>query len=129
MTFPDGSAISATAEDTTLASKSYVNGLYAPKENPVFSGNNVTFPDSSTITDYLKTSNATSTYLTQTNAASTYLTQTNAASTYAPKVSPTFTGNIVLNGNVTLAETSANSLTLNNNLSLCSDSSQMTITC
>jgi len=43
VTFPDGSAISATDEDTTIASKSFVNGPYAPKENPVFPGNNVTF--------------------------------------------------------------------------------------
>jgi hypothetical protein len=54
VTFPDGSAISSTDEDTTIANKSFVYGYFAPKENPVFSGNNVTFPDSSKITDYLK---------------------------------------------------------------------------
>ena len=52
VTFPDGSTISATDEDTTIASKSYVSGMFAPKENPAFSGNNVTFPDSSQITKY-----------------------------------------------------------------------------
>ena len=56
VTFPDGSAISSTDEDTTIASKSFVYGYFAPKVNPVFSGNNVTFPDNSTITDYLKSS-------------------------------------------------------------------------
>ena len=67
---------------------------------------------------YLTQTNATSTYLTQTNAASTYLTQTNAASTYAPKASPTFTGTISLNGDVTLASASTNTLTLNDHLVL-----------
>ena len=68
VTFPDGSAISSTDEDTTIASKSFVYGYFAPKENPVFSGNNVTFPDGSQKTQY------------------------------APKASPTFTGTIKLNG-------------------------------
>ena len=54
------------------------------------------------------------------------MTETNAASTYAPLVSPTFTGNIVLNGNVTLAQTKANSLTLNDNLSLCTGTNYAT---
>ena len=69
---------------------------------------------------------ANSDYLKKTYAASTYLTQTNAESTYAPLVSPTFTGNIVLNGNVTLAQTKANSLTLNDNLSLCTGTNYAT---
>ncbi len=102
VTFPDGSAISSTDEDTTIASKSFVYGYFAPKENPVFSGNNVTFPDSSKITEYLKSSAA--------------------ASTYAPLASPTFTGTISLNGNVTLASASANTITLNDHLVLCTGS-------
>ena len=122
VTFGDGSMI----QDYLLEIDAYnyylkktdAASTYAPTASPTFTGT-VTFPDSSTITNYLKTSDASSTYLTQTNASSTYLTQSNATSTYAPKVSPTFTGNIVLNGNVTLAETSANSLTLNDNLLLC----------
>ena len=98
VTFPDGSAISSTDEDTTIASKSFVYGYFAPKENPVFSGNNVTFPDSSKITEYLKSSTA--------------------ASTYAPLASPTFTGTITMSGDVTLAATSANTLTLKDHLVL-----------
>jgi hypothetical protein len=71
---------------------------YAPKASPTFTGT-VTFPDTSTITDYLKSSTA--------------------ASTYAPLASPTFTGTISLNGNVTLASASANTITLNDHLVLC----------
>ena len=41
---------------------------------------------------------------------------------YAPLVDPTFTGNINLNGNVSLAQTSANTLTLNDHLVLCTGS-------
>jgi hypothetical protein len=73
---------------------------YAPLASSSFTGT-VTFIDTSTtpnitsvITDYLKSSIASSTYLTQTNAASTYLTQTNAATTYATKVSPSFSGTV-----------------------------------
>ena len=112
VTFPDASTITDYLKSTTAAS------TYAPKASPTFSGK-VTFPDANTITDYLKSSDASSTYLTQTNAASTYLTTSSASSTYAPLVSPTFTENIVLNGNVTLAQTSANTLTLNDHLILC----------
>ena len=36
VTFPDGSAISATDEDTTIATKSYIQGMFAPLENPAF---------------------------------------------------------------------------------------------
>jgi hypothetical protein len=60
-----------------------VSNLYAAKASPTFSGT-VTFPDASTITDYLKS----------TTAASTYLTTTSASSTYAPKASPTFSGTV-----------------------------------
>jgi hypothetical protein len=84
---------------------------YAPKASPTFTGT-VTFPDASTITDYLKS----------TTAASTYLTTTSAASTYAPKASPTYTGTISLNGDVTLASASANTITLNDHLVLCTGS-------
>ena len=130
MTFPDGKVISQTTEDTTFWKDVTFNGTvtfpdtstitdylksataattyltpdtasstHAPKASPTVTGT-VTFPDTSTITDYLKSA----------TASCTYLTTLSATSTYAPKVSPTFTGNIVLNGNVTLAETSANSL-------------------
>jgi len=112
VTFPDASTITDYLKSTTAAS------TYAPKASPTFSGT-VTFPDANTITDYLKSSDASSTYLTQTNAASTYLTTSSASSTYAPLVSPTFTENIVFNGNVTLAQTSENTLTLNDHLILC----------
>ena len=156
VTFPDNSTItdylkSATASSTYLtqsnASSTYLSKAtaeedylqistalgnflsmntaaetYAPKASPTFTGT-VTFVDTSTtpntsttITDYLKSS----------DASSTYLSQTDAASTYAPLVSPTFTGNIVLNGNVTLAQTKANSLTLNDNLSLCTGTNYAT---
>ena len=102
VTFPDGNTISVTDEDTSIATKSYVQNMYATIENPVFSGNNVTFPDSSQITNYLKS--------------------TTADSTYAPKASPTFTGTITMNGDVTLAQTSANTLTLKDHLVLCTGS-------
>ena len=156
VTFPDNSTItnylkSATASSTYLtqsnASSTYLSKetaeedylqistalgnflsmntaaeTYAPKASPTFT-DTVTFVDTSTtpntsttITDYLKSS----------DASSTYLSQTDAASTYAPLVSPTFTGNIVLNGNVTLAQTKANSLTLNDNLSLCTGTNYAT---
>ena len=82
-------------QSTTAAS------TYATKASPTFSGT-VTFPDASTITDYLKS--------------------TTAASTYAPLASPTFTGTISLNGNVTLASASANTITLNDHLVLCTGS-------
>ena len=38
VTFPDGSVISATDEDSTIATKSYIQGMFAPLENPAFSG-------------------------------------------------------------------------------------------
>ena len=88
VTFPDGNTISVTDEDTSIATKSYIQGMYATKENPVFSGNNVTFPDGSKITEY------------------------------ALKANPTFTGTITMNGDVTLAQTSANTLTLKDHLVL-----------
>jgi hypothetical protein len=115
--FPDNTFISSTTSSYVTASNlnNLLTNNYAPKANPSFTGL-VTFPDTSTITDYLKSS----------NASSTYLTQTNAASTYAPKASPTFSGDIVLNGNVTLAQTSANSLTLNDHLILCTGSNFLT---
>jgi hypothetical protein len=119
VTFPDASTITNYLKSTTAAS------TYAPKASPTFSGT-VTFPDANTITDYLKSSDASSTYLTQTNAASTYLRTSSASSTYAPLVSSTFTENIVLNGNVTLAQTSANTLTLNDNLLLCTGTNYAT---
>jgi hypothetical protein len=90
---------------------SSASSTYAPKASPAFTGT-VTFPDSSTITDYLKS----------TTAASTYLTTTSASSTYAPKASPTFTGTILLNGDVTLASAYTNTLTLNDHLVLCTGS-------
>ena len=40
----------------------------------------------------------------------------------APLASPTFTGTITLNGNVTLASASANTITLNDHLVLCTGS-------
>ena len=88
VTFPDGNTISVTDEDTSIATKSYIQGMYATKENPVFSGNNVTFSDGSKITEY------------------------------ALKANPTFTGTITMNGDVTLAQTSANTLTLKDHLVL-----------
>jgi hypothetical protein len=78
------------------------------KANPTFTGT-VTFPDGSTITsttnNFLNTSYA------------SYV-----SSTFAPLENPTFTGNINLNGNVSLAETSANTLTSNDHLVLCTGS-------
>jgi hypothetical protein len=93
--------------------------LYATISSPTFSGT-VTFIDTSTtlntisvITDYLKSSTASSVYLTQSNASNTYLTQSNAstnyllkssaASTYAPLVSPTFTGTVTLPDGATIS--------------------------
>ena len=99
MTFPNGKVISQTEEDTTFWKDVTFNGT-------------VTFPDTSTITDYLKSA----------TAATTYLTTSSAASTYAPKASPTFTGTISLNGDVTLASASANTITLNDHLVLCTGS-------
>ena len=61
-------------------------------------------------------------HLKSATAASTYLTTSNAASTYAPKASPTFTGTISLNGDVTLASAYTNTLTLNDHLVLCTGS-------
>ena len=101
--------------------------VYATKVSPTFSGI-VTFIDTSTnpsttslITDYLKSTVASSTYLTinnassiylsQTNAASTYLTITNATSTYAPKASPTFTGTVTMPNGTTIDQNSAAFLT------------------
>ena len=46
------------------------------------------------------------------------MTTSTASSTYAPKASPTFTGTISLNGDVTLASASTNTLTLNDHLVL-----------
>jgi hypothetical protein len=77
---------------------------------------------SSASSTYLTQSSASSTYLTQSSASSTYLTQSSASSTYAPKASPTFTGNINLSGNVTLASAYTNTLTLNDHLILCTGS-------
>jgi hypothetical protein len=113
VTFPDNTCISsATSSDVTASNlHNLLTYNYAPKSNPTFTST-VTFPDSSTITNDLKSS----------DASTTYLTQTNAASTYAPKASLTFGGDIILNGNVTLAQTSANSLTLNVHLILCTGS-------
>ena len=90
----------------------------ADRLNPTFEGT-VTFKDTSTTPN---TSTTISDYLKSSTAASTYLTQTNATSTYAPKASPTFTGTISLNGNVTLASASANTITLNDHLVLCTGS-------
>lgn len=115
----EGTTITDYLKTSTAAS------TYATKNNSFFTGI-LTFPDGSVPEDYLLQTTANSNYLNKTDAASTYLTQTNAAATYAPKASPTFTGNIVLNGNVTLAETSANSLTLNDNLSLCTGTNYAT---
>jgi hypothetical protein len=72
----------------------------------------VTFSDASTITSYLKS----------TTAASTYLTISTAALTYALKANLNFTGTISLNGDVTLASASANTITLNDLLVLCTGS-------
>ena len=116
------------------AEQVYLDANKADRLNPTFEGT-VTFIDTSTtpntsttISDYLKSSTAASTYLSQSSAASTYLTTSNAASTYlttssaastyAPKASPTFTGTISLNGDVTLASASTNTLTLNDHLVL-----------
>ena len=73
---------------------------YATKVSPTFSGT-VTFVDTSVtpnitsvITDYLKSTAASSTYLTQSFADTTYLTKSNATITYATKVSPTFSGTV-----------------------------------
>ena len=111
-----------TTFEAFLAEQVYLDVNKANRFNPTFEGtvtfiNTSTTPNTSTtITDYLKSA----------TASSTYLSQTDAASTYAPSVSPTFTGNIVLNGNVTLAQTKANSLTLNDNLSLCTGTNYAT---
>ena len=43
---------------------------------------------------YLTQSNASSTYLSQTNASTTYLTITNASTSYATKATPTFSGTV-----------------------------------
>ena len=115
VSFPDGSLITPTLENTTFWSE---RTLY-----------NTTLVDTSTeiwtyrtILDFLTTSVAASTYLATSTASSTYLTQSSASSTYAPKASPTFTGTISLNGNVTLASASANTITLNDHLVLCTGS-------
>jgi hypothetical protein len=90
VTLPDGSSITKTTSSylkqsdavNTYATKSSVssventlydtvyniNNTYAPKENPTFTGT-VTFPDNSTITNYLKSATASSTYLTQSSAS------------------------------------------------------------
>jgi hypothetical protein len=77
--------------------------------NPIFAGT-VTFPDNTFI------SSTTGSYVTSSNL-NNLLTYN-----YAPLVDPTFTGNINLDGNVTLAQTSANTLTLNDHLNLCTGS-------
>ena len=151
MTFPDGRVISQTEEDTTFWKDVTLNGTVTFPESsisqsaidwaetggwftlfaneivdllngtfttPTFEGT-VTFIDTSTTPN---TSTNISDYLTSSTAATTYLTQTNATSTYAPKASPTFTGTISLNGNVTLASASANTITLNDHLVLCTGS-------
>jgi hypothetical protein len=109
VTFVDTSVMPNTSTTITdYLKSSTAASTYAPKASPTFTGT-VTFPDASVITDYLKS----------TTAASTYLTTSSAASTYAPKASPTFTGTISLNGDVTLASASANTITLNDHLVLC----------
>ena len=151
MTFPNGKVISQTEEDTTFWKDVTLNGTVTFPESsisqsaiywaepggwftlfseeivallngtfttPTFEGT-VTFIDTSTTPN---TSTTISDYLKSSTAASTYLTQTNATSTYAPKASPTFTGTISLNGNVTLASASANTITLNDHLVLCAGS-------
>ena len=107
----EGTAITDYLKTSTAAS------TYATKNNSFFTGI-LTFPDGSVPEDYLLQTTANSDYLNKTDATSTYLTQTNAASTYAPKVSPTFTGTISLNGDVTLASASTNTLTLNDHFVL-----------
>ena len=76
-------------------------------------GSNFTTPVSDQ-QGYIKTGTNTAdgtTITTTTTTATTtptYLSKTSASSTYAPKASPTFTGTISLNGDVTLASASAN---------------------
>ena len=113
VSFPDGTVIAPGLTDTTfwnnrtLYDTTFINTTTDPWT-------------STTLNDYLKSATAANTYLTISSATSTF------SSTYAPKASPTFTGSIVSNGNVSLAQTSANTLTLNDNLSLCTGTNYAT---
>jgi hypothetical protein len=88
VTFPDNSTI------TDYLKSSSASSTYAIKNNAVFSGDYLLFPDASNYADYLLID----------DASNTYLTKSSASSTYAPKASPTFTGTVIFPDTSTITD-------------------------